>query len=338
MSRLRAHRHRSLTALLALALPATLALSACGSEQEDLKGFDAVSVSGDVGSAPKFDFKGTLSPGAAQDKVITEGTGATLADGDQVLVNYAVANGYTKKTVIDTFGDQAGGFVQKVGAKVEPQQITDLLVDPVRKEIKAGLKVGTRLAVTVSSEKLIGQYLGDQQVSSYMAGKNIGNEDGLVIVADLVAVAAKAPEGTAVTTAKPAWAPAVTLKGTTPTGLNFAGVAKPDTKLEVSTLIQGSGPEVKSGDVIAANYLGAVYNGKKPFDESYSRGEPLSAILSEEFGTVVKGWSQGLIGVKVGSRVLLKIPPALGYGDQAQGADIPANSTLYFVIDVLGAA
>nr|WP_246415950.1 FKBP-type peptidyl-prolyl cis-trans isomerase [Nocardioides luti] len=82
---------------------------------------------------------------------------------------------------------------------------------------------------------------------------------------------------------------------------------------------------------VTANYLGQVYGAKKPFDESYSK-KPVPFSLAQ----VVQGWTAGLTGVKVGSRVLLQIPPGLGYGAQEQ-ANIPANSTLYFVVDIISA-
>ena len=86
---------------------------------------------------------------------------------------------------------------------------------------------------------------------------------------------------------------------------------------------------MKASDTVKVNYLGATYDADSPFDESYS-GSPLTSALSG----LVPGWGIGLTGVKVGSRVLLQIPPAYGYGAQGSGA-IPGNATLWFVIDVL---
>ena len=82
---------------------------------------------------------------------------------------------------------------------------------------------------------------------------------------------------------------------------------------------------------VKVNYLGSVYDAKQPFDESYSQ-KPIEFSL----GSVVKGWTYGLSGLKVGSRVILQIPPDLGYGAQEQSG-IPANSTLYFVVDIISA-
>jgi peptidylprolyl isomerase len=118
-----------------------------------------------------------------------------------------------------------------------------------------------------------------------------------------------------------------------PAGMDFTGLTKPEQNGPFlrSTIKQGAGTTVTPDMTVKVNYLGTVFGAKKPFDESYTK-KPAEFGLSN----VVKGWTYGLTGVKVGSRVLLQIPPLLGYGGQAQSA-IPANSTLYFVIDVLSA-
>ena len=89
-------------------------------------------------------------------------------------------------------------------------------------------------------------------------------------------------------------------------------------------------PAVKSSDTVTVNYLGSTYQADAPFDESYA-SKPLTSPLSG----LIPGWSIGLDGVKVGSRVLLQIPPAYGYGAQGSGSSIPGNATLWFVIDVV---
>jgi peptidylprolyl isomerase len=79
-----------------------------------------------------------------------------------------------------------------------------------------------------------------------------------------------------------------------------------------------------------------VYGGKKPFDESYSKGQPTSFPIG--VGQVVPGWDKTLVGTKVGSRVLLAIPPKDGYGESGNPqAGIKGTDTLYFVVDVLAA-
>lgn len=330
---------RPATLLVTAMLPASLALAACGSNDEELEGFDAVSVTGDVGEAPEIDWKGTLAAGDAESKVISEGDGDAIAKDDVVLLNFTIANGYTHKISYTTYLDEEKhdynvGSLVKIGAKSEPQSVADLLTQSLVAELEPGTKVGSRIAVTVGSDKLLEDYIGNSTVQQAMASMDIGNEDGLLIVADVTALAA--PAGAA--QKAPAWAPKIVEKDGVPASLDFAGAPAPTGDLEVATLVKGDGPVVKSGQKILASYLGQIPKGKKPFDESYSAGRGLEAVVGGDAASVVKGWSQGLVGLPVGSRVLLQIPPKLGYGNKAQGKDIPANSTLYFIVDILDVA
>ncbi len=160
-------------------------------------------------------------------------------------------------------------------------------------------------------------------------------DDAVVVVADIVEKQEESPTPTddGVQDADPSTQPTVVEKGGKPTGLDFAGIEEPalDAPVQRVVLSEGDGAEVKASDNLKVDYLGSVYDADAPFDESYSRGEPLESPLSG----LIQGWSIGLTGVKVGSRVLLQIPPAFGYGAQGSGSGIPGNATLWFVIDVL---
>lgn len=105
------------------------------------------------------------------------------------------------------------------------------------------------------------------------------------------------------------------------------------TGLKIEVIKEGTGTKVtKSGDGISVNYVGTLENGTK-FDSSYDRNQPFKFDLGA--GQVIKGWDQGLIGMKVGEKRRLTIPPSLGYGAQAIGDKIPANSTLIFEVELL---
>lgn len=108
--------------------------------------------------------------------------------------------------------------------------------------------------------------------------------------------------------------------------------SEPTSKVLVKTLKQGDGSVVCPGATIKANYVGTLWDGTV-FDSSYKRGEPSEFSLNQ----VVKGWTYGLAHTHVGDRVELVIPASLGYGGQARG-NIPANSTLVFVVDIVGVA
>jgi peptidylprolyl isomerase len=102
----------------------------------------------------------------------------------------------------------------------------------------------------------------------------------------------------------------------------------------VTPLVEGKGEAAKAGQKISVNYVGVSYTTGKEFDSSWSRSEPFSFTLGQ--GQVIKGWDQGLVGVKVGSRVQLDIPSDLAYGDNANGGS--PTGPLRFVVDVLSAA
>lgn len=322
-------------AALILAPALALSLAACGgSPSEGSTGLDAVSISGEPGQTPTFDWKDTLVSADPTSKVLSKGDGPAIDDGDVVIVNYTIANGFTHTIDYNTYDKTTVASLVKVGAEAKPRTVTDLLVKAVADAIEPGQTIGSRIAVTIGSDKLLGDYAGNSQVQQFMTQQGIGNEDGLVFVADLTGLAE--PQGTQ--QKAPAWAPRIVTKDGVPASLDFKGTPAPSGDLEVATLTKGDGPVVKSGQTVLVNYLGQVYDGAKPFDESYSAGTGFQAVIGGDQASVVKGWSQGLVGLPVGSRVLLQIPPALGYGDKPQGNDIPANSTLYFVVDILDAA
>ncbi|WP_127127502.1 FKBP-type peptidyl-prolyl cis-trans isomerase [Georgenia sp. SYP-B2076] len=112
--------------------------------------------------------------------------------------------------------------------------------------------------------------------------------------------------------------------------LTFPGTGAP-AELKTEVLQAGDGPEVGADDFVVANYLGQVWDGEK-FDSSFDRGAPSGFSLNG----VIKGWKQGLTGTHVGDRVLLSIPPELGYGDNPQGGVIKPGDHLVFVVDVVG--
>ncbi|WP_433389355.1 FKBP-type peptidyl-prolyl cis-trans isomerase [Micromonospora sp. KLBMP9576] len=104
-------------------------------------------------------------------------------------------------------------------------------------------------------------------------------------------------------------------------------------KLSVTPLIKGTGPAVKAGQTVTANYVGVFFKDGKEFDSSWKNGEPVPFPIG--VGQVIPGWDQGLVGVTVGSRVQLDIPTELAYGENPGGGR-PAGP-LRFVVDVLAA-
>lgn len=101
--------------------------------------------------------------------------------------------------------------------------------------------------------------------------------------------------------------------------------------VKIEDIEEGTGPEVKSGDTVVMHYTGTLTDGTK-FDSSVDRNEPFETQIG--VGQVIQGWDLGVVGMKVGGKRKLTIPPSLGYGAQATGS-IPANSILIFDLELL---
>jgi len=106
------------------------------------------------------------------------------------------------------------------------------------------------------------------------------------------------------------------------------------TTLVKKDLVIGTGKEAKAGETVTVNYVGVLYKGGKEFDASWKRKEPFQFKLGQ--GQVIKGWDQGVAGMKVGGRRELVIPADLAYGKTGSPPTIPPNATLVFVVDLLG--
>ncbi len=314
-------RSRRPALLLASAL-ALATLSACGDEvvtagggADTLDGFDAVSVSGEIGTPPKLDWKGQMDAGDIESQTVVEGDGAELKTGDQVIVNFTVGNGFSQEQTFSSYDEEPSGQLVTVDDQLSPLFV----------EALTGHTVGSRVAMVAGAEEAFGE-TGNAQLG-------IGNSDPVLLVVDINSVVLDKPSGAQ--EQAPAWAPAINFEKGEPTSFDFTGTPEPTAALQVAALIKGEGPEVTSGQTIMVNYLGQVYGGDKPFDASYPKKAYQTGI---GVGAVVKGWDDGLVGQTVGSRVLLAIPPKLGYGEAgSEDAGISGTDTLYFVVDILAA-
>ncbi len=105
-----------------------------------------------------------------------------------------------------------------------------------------------------------------------------------------------------------------------------------DNELKIEDLEIGEGDKVETGDTVVVHYKGTLED-DTVFDSSYERGEPFVFTVGE--GRVIQGWEQGLLGMKVGGKRVLTIPPELAYGPSGVGGVIPPNATLNFEIELL---
>ena len=258
----------------------------------------AIKVKGSPGTKPTFTFSQPFKVSSIVSCLITPGTGATLAEGQILAIHYSAVNGPDGKDVGSSFG-----------AATVPLTVGDANNGAEMNSALTGQKVGSRLLFGVpgaeGAEILLLEVVGAQTVPDRAQGTAVAPVAGL----PTVTLAANG-------------APTITpVPGAAPTAL----VAQP--------LIKGSGATVADGQTVTVNYSGWLWDGTA-FDSSW-KGAKFTAPLTK--GSIIDGWIKGLVGQTVGSQVLLVIPPDLGYKAQAQGS-IPANSTLVFVVDILGVA
>jgi peptidylprolyl isomerase len=315
------HRRTRLSLLPVAAIAAAVVLAGCGSSNSSSAssdatlGLDSVKISGDLGADPTVDFTGQVTDPTTTTKTLIDGDGDTIEQGDSVMIQTVIADGYTQKTVASSYKDK------------QPQVVTlSKKVSPIFLDALTGKKVGSRVLVYTSADKIFGPQ-GNTSLG-------ISNKDVVLIIFDLIDKPLDKPDGTS--KAAPAWAPKIVTSKGVVSGLSFKGTPKPDGTTKVAVLKTGTGPTVTQGQTIMVRYLGQVYGGKKPFDENFT-GDLASFPIG--VGRVVKGWDKTLVGQKVGSQVIVAIPPKDGYGSKGQPtAGIKGTDTLYFVVDILGAA
>jgi peptidylprolyl isomerase len=107
----------------------------------------------------------------------------------------------------------------------------------------------------------------------------------------------------------------------------------PPAELQIDDLVVGDGDEAVPGRDVEVHYVGVAWSNGEQFDASWDRGDPFTFPLGG--GRVIKGWDQGVAGMKVGGRRRLTIPPQLAYGDRGAGGAIAPGETLVFVVDLL---
>jgi peptidylprolyl isomerase len=255
-------------------------------------------------------------------RTLTPGTGKVVVTGQRVTINYLGVNGTNGKTFDTSFGKP-----NPVSFIVGDKNLIKGMADGLN-----GVKVGSRVLIAIPAV--------DGYGSTGAPDAGIGPTDTLLFLVDVKsAVTPPKPlaraTGTAVT--PKAGLPTVAIDSATgaPT-LTVPKTAAP-TSLIVQPLINGTGATVAKGQTITVHYTGMIWSSGKVFDSSWTRKEPSTFAIGT--GNVIPGWDKGLVGQKVGSQVLLVIPPADGYGTTgAPDAGITGTDTLVFVVDILAAS
>ncbi|OMI37129.1 FK-506 binding protein, peptidyl-prolyl cis-trans isomerase [Streptomyces sparsogenes DSM 40356] len=267
----------------------------------------------EFGQKPKV-AKGSGQPRSSlQVETVIKGDGAEVAKGDYLQVHYLGQIWNTAK-VFDNSYDRGKPALFQIGVgQVIPGWDKGLV----------GKRVGSRVELAVPPSEGYGAQ-GQPQAG-------IKGTDTLVFVVDIVDTfnGKSSAKGRTVAQTDIALPKVGTnTDGKAPT-IDVPEKSAPK-KLVSAYVIEGDGPKVKATDSVLVQYKGVLWDGGKEFDSTYKKGQLAQFSLQQ----VVKGWAQGLTGKKAGSRVLVVIPPDLGYGKQAQQG-IPANSTLVFSVDIL---
>ena len=279
----------------------------------------AIKVAGAPGAKPTVTLASTPTALASSGaKVLTAGTGAAVTKGQRVTVDYVLVNGKTGKEADTTFGKTKATFL------ADPGQLLPGLANGM-----IGQKIGSRVLVGVAAKDGFAGGAGNQQLG-------FSKDDSLIFVLDIKSAVTPltGPQGDPVT-------PAKGLPTVTQDAKGVPVIAMPKTpaptKLVIQPLVKGKGPVVAKGQTISAAYVGAVYGTGKVFDSSFASGNKLEVPIG--VGGLVPGFDKGVVGQTVGSRVLLVLPPAEGYGAAGNAqAGIKGTDTIVFVVDVLAAS
>ncbi len=283
---------------IALLLIPLLAQAACtGSPPEPLE----PTVAGAFGARPTVVFPAGRPAAELRIHQLAAGRGATLVQDDVAIVQYTahVWDGGANRLVDSSFNRGA------------PAAFPVGRLPPGLDRALRGRKVGSRVVAAIPP--------GD------------GLRDELVYVVDILGVHGR----DATVEADGGSLAGVRVTGTARPRLTVPRTAAP-AGFAATVLSRGSGPATRTGRLLVAQYVGAIWDGGRVFDSTWRTGRPKSFTIGD--GSVIRGWDRALLGVPVGSRVLMIVPPADGYGAAGHPpSGIRPQDTLVFVVDLLAA-
>jgi FKBP-type peptidyl-prolyl cis-trans isomerase len=308
-------RRRRRALLIAVAVVVVAGLGTAGIIYVTLP--PSIAVSGAFGKKPTVTIPNLTPAATLQVHQLISGHGTRVAKGDLAVADLTAY----------TWDGPSNKKISELSTGL-PQPLAVGETIPGLDKSLEGSRAGSRLLITIPPKDGFGTQ-GNSQIG-------ITPTDTLVLVVDVLGAYQKtagahgtpeAVSGTGlptISTSSPGTAPPVHIPQTAP-----------PTTLQSQTLIQGSGPVVKKDKLLIAQYEGVIWRTGKVFDSSWQRGVPAGFEIGS--GQVIKGWDEGLVGKRIGSRVLLVVPPADGYGAQGSSqAGIKGTDTLVFVVDILG--
>jgi peptidylprolyl isomerase len=310
------------TALALLAGATLLVAGGCGSSPApggDV--LDGITVEGtDPAVAPKVTLtKKPVKATASVSKLVTEGDGAAVAKDDIATINAVIVNGTDGAVVDDTW---------KSGASVGVDLAEDQLFTAIKTQLP-GKKVGSRVLIAAPPKDVFG---ADGNTSVGLKAT-----DSVIFVIDVKGATKPLAEAKGAAVEPRAGLPKVDHKGSGEAAvITVPAGATPPTELVVQPLITGEGAEVADGQTVRVTYTGALWKDGSVFDAS-AKHDPKHFQFVVGQGKVISGWDKAVKGQKVGSRLLLVVPPGEGYGANGNPPTISGTDTLVFVVDILAA-
>ncbi|WP_029290348.1 FKBP-type peptidyl-prolyl cis-trans isomerase [Cellulomonas sp. HZM] len=281
--------------------PTASATAAPTASAADIALVKQIKLEGEAGKEPKITLpKKPFEMSGIVGNLVKDGSGKEIKDGDTLITQLVAVNAADGSVSQSTYTSNPEAFT--AGSTGIPD------LDTALKGAHVGARAVLAANTTGSTQVFAIEVVDSRTIPDRAEGTAVAPKDGLPVI-------------TLDSSGKPTMAPSKADKPTT---------------LVTQPLIEGKGAEVKKGQVVTVKYAGWLWDGTE-FDASWDRTPSVFPIANIGAAQVIDGWNEGLVGQKVGSQVLLVIPPDKGYGDNAQGS-IPAKSTLVFVVDILDAA
>jgi FKBP-type peptidyl-prolyl cis-trans isomerase len=318
---------------IAVAIAASIALAGCASGSATAttykatsasgctaiasgEGSDSVKATGAFDKVPTVTFANPLHVTSTQVSTLIDGHGTPVIGEQEIVADVTILDGTTGKVVSQT------PYSTKAKAATFP--IAGVPLTGLRDGLVCA-KVGERLAIVIPPGK---------GFTSANRPTGVTASDSIVVVADIRS--AYLPKANGANQVMQSGLPTVVLAASGQPGI-VPPLTKAPATLQVDLLKAGSGAKITANQTVVAQYVGALWKGGTVFDSSWKTGAPIS--ISTKTGSAIPGFLKAIVGQRIGSQVLVVIPPKDGYG-KAGSSDgtIPANATLIFVIDILGKA